>query len=90
MEPEWKDQYLFAIWDIRVRTGTVSVKDLREHLKIESKNQLDFYDKLSILKNDLYIEYGFSVIDGEHMEESYIKVLPRGLMYFERFNSYTI
>ena len=90
MEPEWKDQYLFAIWDIRVRTGTVSVKDLREHLKIESKNQLDFYDKLSILKNDLYIEYGFSVIDGEHTEEAHIDVLPRGLIYFERFNSYII
>ena len=90
MEPEWKDRYLFAIWDIRTKTGTVSVKDLREQLKIESENQLEFYDRLSILKNDLYIEHGFSVIDGEHTEESYIKVLPRALRYFERFNSYIV
>ena len=90
MEPEWKDRYLFAIWDIRMRASSVLVKDLRRRLKIDTENQLEFYDRLSILKNDLYIEYGFSVIDGEHTEESYIKVLPRALKYFERFNSYTI
>ena len=90
MELEWKDRYLFAIWDIRTKTGKVSVKNLREYLKIESEKQLDLYDKLSILKNDLYIEYGFSVIGGEQTEEPYIKVLPRGLKYFERFDSYII